>query len=380
MYIKIGKTNIKYRSGVDDYMIFSEVPDSQLSYEKPILVRTKDELDIWFGRNFTDRNYYDELLRKGVTLYLYKPIKENNTNDIDDYIDIETYYIFPEIFLALPEIGEPGYAYYLQTTEPLKHYYKFDLESSTGNYTWLPLDTLEGYEIDPREFESYYDLPNTGEYGHAYYVTNLPESRFWYIYEDGIWKEAGKNYKTYTPWRRLFPDPSTLPSGGGSFKYFVIFDMSWYIWKDNEWIKTTEEDQTQEFPIHFDTLSDLPWPGDNYRYYVNGVWYIWTVYSWMSEDLFPQNIDNISDSLINRDTIMISKPETTNDKIKIPYSVDDDFKGVILYLANVLTGQKEEITINYNNSGTSIGPGSSINGLSDFLFIIVLISIFLSSV
>ena len=128
MYIKIGKTDIKYNSDVDDYMIFSEIPDSQLSYEKPILVRTKDELDIWFGRDFKDRNYFDELLKKGIVLYLYKPIKENNTHDIDDYIDLDSYYIFPEIFLDLPKVGETGYAYYLKTINPSQHYYSFLLD------------------------------------------------------------------------------------------------------------------------------------------------------------------------------------------------------------------------------------------------------------
>ena len=59
-------------------------------------------------------------------------------------------------------------------------------------------------------------------------------------------------------------------------------------------------------------------------------------------------------------------------KIKIPYTVDDDFKGVILHLANVLTGQKEEITINYNSNGTNVGAGSSVNSITDFFFVIIL--------
>ena len=54
----------------------------------------------------------------------------------------------------------------------------------------------------------------------------------------------------------------------------------------------------------------------------------------------------------------------------MPYSVDEDFKGVILYLANVLTGQKEEININYTNTGLT--GSSSGNSFSDFLFVIVL--------
>ena len=88
-------------------------------------------------------------------------------------------------------------------------------------------------------------------------------------------------------------------------------------------------------------------------------------------------VDNLNDLDIKISNEKLVKIEEINKekkyiKVKIPYSVDDDFKGVILYLANVLTGQKEEITINYNNSGTGIGAGSSINGISDFLFIIVL--------
>ena len=62
--------------------------------------------------------------------------------------------------------------------------------------------------------------------------------------------------------------------------------------------------------------------------------------------------------------------EKNSIKIKVPYSVDEDFKGVILYLANVLTGQKEEININYSNTGlTGANYG---NSFSDFLFVIVL--------
>ena len=39
MYIKLGTTNIKYLTDQDDFMIFSEVVDSGLSYERPVLVR-----------------------------------------------------------------------------------------------------------------------------------------------------------------------------------------------------------------------------------------------------------------------------------------------------------------------------------------------------
>ena len=49
MYLELGKVKKKYETeSIDDFMIISEIPNSQLSYEKPILVRTMDELDIWF--------------------------------------------------------------------------------------------------------------------------------------------------------------------------------------------------------------------------------------------------------------------------------------------------------------------------------------------
>ena len=50
----------------------------------------------------------------------------------------------------------------------------------------------------------------------------------------------------------------------------------------------------------------------------------------------------------------------------MPYSVDEEFKDAILYLANVLTGQKEEISINYSDTGTN-GTNNSYS-LSDYLF------------
>lgn len=315
MYIKIGKTDIKYSSGVDDYMIFSEVPDSQLSYEKPILVRTKDELDIWFGRDFTDRNYFDELINRGLTLYLYKPIKENNTHDIDDYIDIESYYIFPEVFYTLPDKGESGYAYYLKMIPLENHYYTF---GRLGNlYTWFPIsEPLENYTIYPKEYFSIYDLPNIGD-DRAYYVSNIPAERYWYIYdeENDKWREAGNDLDKYTPWRALFPNQDLLPKNS-TYRYHVLFDDSWWMWKNDTWeeIKKDDEDgySLQEFPIYFNKKSDLPLIGDYYKYYVVDDWYIWFGESWAPENIFPQNLDNISWSLNNRDTLIISKPDEEN--------------------------------------------------------------------
>lgn len=85
MYIKLGSTTLNYPSiPYDDFMVFSEVIDSQVGYEKPVLVRTIEQLDKWFGRDFTSRDYFEELINSGVTLLLTRPL-DYNIEDPDIY-------------------------------------------------------------------------------------------------------------------------------------------------------------------------------------------------------------------------------------------------------------------------------------------------------
>ena len=107
MYIKLGSTKINYISPrTDDFMILSEVVDSSLSYHKPVLVRTTEELDIWFGDSFTDRDYFLKLLENGIVLYLYKPIQVIPNTSSSDYIDYSGYEIIDEVFNNISEIEE----------------------------------------------------------------------------------------------------------------------------------------------------------------------------------------------------------------------------------------------------------------------------------
>ena len=82
--------------------------------------------------------------------------------------------------------------------------------------------------------------------------------------------------------------------------------------------------------------------------------------------IYLDNLNDLDIKLSNDRLVKIEKidREKNSIKIKVPYAVDEDFKGVILYLANVLSGQKEEININYINSG--LGGASSGSSLSDF--------------
>lgn len=107
MYIKLGSTKINYRNrGTDDFIILSEVVDSSLSYEKPVLVRTTEELDIWFGEDFTDKDYFIELLKGGVTLYLYKPISPSPDTTSPDYIDFSNYDTIDILFYSTEQINK----------------------------------------------------------------------------------------------------------------------------------------------------------------------------------------------------------------------------------------------------------------------------------
>ena len=108
MYLKLGETNIKYSTSQNDFMIFSQVIDSEMSYEKPVLVRTPDELEIWFGRNFTEKDYFDILLELGVTLFLYRPVSDEENIYSDDYIDTKDYIISPMLYEILDDLPEVG--------------------------------------------------------------------------------------------------------------------------------------------------------------------------------------------------------------------------------------------------------------------------------
>ena len=130
MYIRLGNTKINYKTPeYDDLIIFSEVPDIYMSYEKPILIHTKDELDIWVGKNFKERNYFDELLLSGVTLFIYKPISGDPNKWQEDYIDyslfnniehqfyVDSNFPFKDskvddfFFSAIPEVGSDEIIY-----------------------------------------------------------------------------------------------------------------------------------------------------------------------------------------------------------------------------------------------------------------------------
>ena len=69
----------------------AEVVDSEMSFEKPVFVRTVSELTLWFGTDFKDFNYLRELVASGNTLYLFRPILDEERASGKNYIDYSTF-------------------------------------------------------------------------------------------------------------------------------------------------------------------------------------------------------------------------------------------------------------------------------------------------
>ena len=115
MYIKLDTIRLQYTNEVNDTLILAEIPDSTMSYEKPIIVHTVDELESWFGQDFTSYNYFVELLNRNISLYLYRPISTDIIKD-SQYIDLSKYtisevtYPTPE---SLPQTGEENTKYWV---------------------------------------------------------------------------------------------------------------------------------------------------------------------------------------------------------------------------------------------------------------------------
>ena len=157
MYLKLGNTNIKYSTNQDDFTILSQVVNSGLSYERPVFVRTPDELSIWFGNNFIDKEYFDELLSSGITLFLYKPINSKENIYSDGYIDLSEYTVDPKIYDTindLPEYQEGSKIKYKVLTE------NGEFEENNVNYSYYIYIKPIGY-IKVSELPQNIDTNNT---------------------------------------------------------------------------------------------------------------------------------------------------------------------------------------------------------------------------
>ena len=241
MYLRLGNTKINYTSpDYSDFMIYSEVVDCKMSYEKPILVHSKDELDIWFGKNFKYRNYYDELLRSGVTLFLYRPISAQTNKRQVDYTDFTTFFDEPNVYYTtedtefsediftvkkLPERGDNKMIY-----KVLDDSGEYELGLGTLKYNrsiWL--DEFSNY-INTEDLPQYNGVNSFSVNNRDTLRLNKPGSTIQYCHpEFGRDAEGTRNY----------------------------IDYRYYIWDDGEWTETEEAPGEGSRVFEVSSLSEL---------------------------------------------------------------------------------------------------------------------------
>ena len=121
MYIRLGKSNLINDPNKEnsEFFIVSQVVDSQLGYEKPIIVKTKEQLDTWFGKDYSDYNYLSSLVDQGISLYISKPItsvnsgyaEESTTFYSEEIVDPVNTFQNGVTIKNLPKIGEENIIY-----------------------------------------------------------------------------------------------------------------------------------------------------------------------------------------------------------------------------------------------------------------------------
>jgi hypothetical protein len=106
-YIKLNSTAInRSKENVDRFILVSSVINSPISPEDPKLITSIEDLDLYFEKDFSGRDYFIELIDKGVGLFLYKPINpEKIASDIQ--YDYEKYNILGENECYLTEDDLP---------------------------------------------------------------------------------------------------------------------------------------------------------------------------------------------------------------------------------------------------------------------------------
>lgn len=186
MYIKLNTIRIQYLQEVNDDYILSEIPDSTMSYEKPILVRTVDELTSWFGNRFSSYDYFVELLNRDISLYIYRPV---NTDLIktDDYVDTSNYQVDSTVYPTLEYLE-----FIVTNPNPTTKYCVGGIH--------IDWDNLQYDDLERTEF------PEEPEEGYKYNISGT-----WYTFISGTWyseyDSTGEYYiyfeNTWTPLKDL---------------------------------------------------------------------------------------------------------------------------------------------------------------------------------
>lgn len=247
MYLKLGNTYVKYENKVNNFNIVSEIVDSKISYEIPRLITSIDELDIWFGKDFSNRDYYVELLSSGITLYLYRPISEISYIN-ENYINYESFEIkqFNNIE-DLPTEGESNILYkvfekdgiYIENNNKYNKYIWYI--SEYVNIQYLPQNSGENNSISILNRDTL-KLNYVGYEGPEYSYPKYNGTDLVYDYEEIInssssekdcllnnypdLEKINNQYETLSFNLKFDEDISNLSSNDGIAKYIILSDVN----------------------------------------------------------------------------------------------------------------------------------------------------------
>jgi hypothetical protein len=103
-YIVHGSSNINYTGRTwSPKLVISSVVDSDCGPVSPRLIFDQTDLDIYFGRSFSQRNYFEELLDNDVALLLTKPMSDSKNTLGELYIDYSDFPTIPiDSFDSIP--------------------------------------------------------------------------------------------------------------------------------------------------------------------------------------------------------------------------------------------------------------------------------------
>lgn len=153
-YLKLDATNIRITNSnttTKGDIILSQVIDSYTGPENPILISSLEDLNIYFGKSFTSRNFFEELFSNfNISLLLTKPFKSTEISevpeiDISDYEEVFTIMLEDELEYPiaseelLPEIGEENKKYYVLD--------KSEYFIWTKDYNWISESNIPLVEV-----------------------------------------------------------------------------------------------------------------------------------------------------------------------------------------------------------------------------------------
>lgn len=210
MIVKLGSTAIKYNTPeYDDFLIVSCIPTSNMSSDKPMLIRTAQDLRLHFGEEFPEYSYLVELLEQGVTLYLMGPTEDEENENQENYIqltgyadgfwmegNVDNYNLSGFSVRPLPSTAPSGLVHRVIDNEGVK------VGGPTGKYSekiylegWIDIRDLPQNTWINTSSQNNRDtlrICEGGIYCHPRYGEKIPEAAplnpKFYIYKGGEWE------------------------------------------------------------------------------------------------------------------------------------------------------------------------------------------------